>query len=308
MNELQLPAKDILNNRMAIVCHDAGATNLIIGWIKRLSELNGVGIFNNLEIVAEGPARKIWNEYFPLIKTVCLNEALADVQMLLSGTGWESSLEHQSRSLARTLGLTIFAVVDHWINYRQRFVRDGKEILPDEVWVGDPVGYDIACAEFPNLTIRQFSNIYLLDQIMAISASDRFRDNSNHQRVLYALEPIHQIWNSSDTRPGEFQALDYFLSNLSLLGLNDTTEIRLRPHPSDPPGKYDSFIRDRARYNLHLELDEPISSAVSWSDIVVGCETFVLIIGIFAKRRVVSTLPPWGHGFRLPHKEIERMS
>ena len=29
------------------------------------------------------------------------------------------------------------AFLDHWTNYRERFLLDGSPVLPDELWVGD---------------------------------------------------------------------------------------------------------------------------------------------------------------------------
>jgi hypothetical protein len=83
----------------------------------------------------------------------------------------------------------------------------------------------------------------------------------------------------------------------------------LRPHPSDPPGKYDLWLANQKNhYNVVLAPNEPLANAVSWADWIVGCESFVLIVGLAAGKRVVSTLPPWGNQCRLPHKHLIHLS
>jgi hypothetical protein len=297
-----LPDLNELKPPVGIVCHDAGATNLILGWIRAASAK-----LPPLLVVAEGPARSLWQSQFPTSSFTTLDKVLNGAGSLLSGTGWSSELEHEARCRARQSGLFSIAVLDHWVNYRQRFVRDGVECLPNSIWVGDDYALDIASIEFPGLPVRAFRNVYLMEQVEAVHCSVRPQCEQSGRRVLYALEPIRQAWSGKDSRPGEFQALDYFISKLPALGLDGTVEIRLRPHPSDPLGKYDDWIAGQDLYNVTLAPDQPIADAVAWSDWVVGCESFALIIGLAAGRHVLSTLPPWGHVCRLPHSHLQHI-
>jgi len=293
---------NFLNPPVAVVCHDAGAANLIIGWLKKLPEIE-------IRAHIEGPALAIWQAAFPNLHLYPLDEALDGSLQLISGTGWASVLEHEARAKARELGIPVVAVIDHWVNYRERFVRNGREILPDEIWISDEEARLEANRCFPNIRVREFGNEYLLDQVGEIRALDEQRCASTVENVLYALEPIRQEWAAGDMRPGEFQALDYFLSRMSVLGLSSTAHIRLRPHPSDAPGKYQEWIADkRKKFSIELAPDEPLAAAVSWADTVVGCESFVLIVALAAGKKTVCTLPPWGHACRLPHAKIMHLS
>ena len=285
---------------LALAAHDAGAANILFGWLKAHPGLE-------VRAAMAGPARTIWERDFPERPLSDVDAALDGAGQLLSGTGWASLFEHGARLKARALGLPTVAVVDHWVNYRQRFVRDEAELLPDEIWVSDPYALDIAKAEFPGLTVRAFANLYLDAEVEAVRALDAAQPLSDGQRVLYALEPIRLAWESDDARPGEFQALDYFVSRLDALGIPADAPIRLRPHPSDPPGKYDAWIAGQAGLDVALAPEEAISEAVHWASTIAGCESYVLIIGVAAGRQVVSTLPPWGNALRLPHEAILRL-
>jgi hypothetical protein len=291
-----------LRSPLAVVCHDAGATNLIIGWLRKAAGLQFRAHIN-------GPALPLWQAAFPDSPIVSLDEALQGAAQLLSGTGWASLLEHEARIKARSLGIPTVAVVDHWVNYLERFSRNGVEMLPDEVWISDEEAHAEATRCFPNLILRQFPNEYLLDQVEQIRALDNQRPESKSERILYAMEPIRQSWAGNDCRLGEFQALAYFLSRLSILGLSSRAQIRLRPHPSDAPGKYRVWLDSRrTQYDIDLAPDEPLAVAVSWADCVVGCESFVLIIALAAGKRTVSSLPPWGHVCRLPQARLIHLS
>ena len=55
--------------------------------------------------------------------------ALDGAASLLSGSGWSSDFEHRSRLEAKRRRIPVLAVLDHWVNYRMRFTRDGEECL-----------------------------------------------------------------------------------------------------------------------------------------------------------------------------------
>lgn len=297
-----IPDFAALPRPVALVAHDAGAANIIIGWFKSSPPSA------DMRVHLAGPALVAWQAAFPHHPAMALDKALEGAGSLLSGTSWQSAVEHEARSAARASGVPTIAVIDHWVNYRQRFVRDDTEVLPDRIWVADRYALDIATAEFPGIPVEQYANRYLDAEVEAVAAIDEVRPAlPPGDRVLYALEPIRLEWQGSDPRPGEFQALDYFLSRLADLGISEHADIRLRPHPSDPPGKYDDWISDQGRPGITIAPDEPIAQAVAWSNWVAGCESFVLIIGTAAGRRTVSTLPPWGNAFRLPQQSIIRL-
>jgi hypothetical protein len=296
-----LPDFSAIQGSLAVALHDAGAANLVIGWLKS-------GQITNVRAHVGGPAEMLWHKAFPQLKAVSLNEALSSAVALLSGTGWASSLEYDAMSAAKGLGIPTFAVIDHWVNYHDRFVRNGIEVIPNEVWVSDHYALAEARKQLPNIYVREFENSYLWEQVNSVlNLRPAIEKTAYQTRVLYTLEPIRLSWDTNDKRPGEFQALDYFMSRLGDLGLKSDCQIRLRPHPSDSSKKYDEWISNTNFAGLHLAPDESIANAIAWADIVAGCESFALLIGLETGRKVVSTLPPWGNKIRLPHKGIIRL-
>lgn len=282
---------------LAVVCHDAGATNVILPW------LAGRGIA--LRPVMQGPARALFEARFPGHAVFSsLDEALDGAAMLLTGTGWASTLEHDARRLARARGLRSAAVIDHWVNYAMRFERGGQVVWPDEFWVTDAEAQAIAERTFAGARVRRFDNLYLEAQVARVGPP---RATANG--VLYLLEPMRSDWGRGDGLPGEFQALDFFLAHRAEGGLTGDAPVRLRPHPSDAAGKYDAWIaRQRAegvdvRLDRHAELAEAIGAA-RW---VAGCESFALVVALMAGREVIGTLPPWAPACRLPQAGVRHL-
>lgn len=295
-----------LSKPVSIVCHDIGAANHIFSWIKA----NNAADLNNLKecrILLSGPALNAWQEYnYPQIKS-CKNieELLNGANLLIAGTGWSSNLEYDAVKFASKNMIKTISVVDHWTNYRARFIRDNVEVLPDEIWVTDDYARAIARKEFPNINITKIPNFYLdniLDRIDSIQST-----KSNLYNILYVLEPVRNAWGEDITN-GEFQALDHFISNISIKDFDHELFIKLRPHPSENNDKYDKWIASHDNFNISIDKTSSLESLIAWSSIVVGCQSYAMIVALEAKKKVYTSIPPWAPPCVLPHNNIINIS
>ena len=283
-----------LRSPVAVTAHDAGAANFILGWLRDCENMD-------VRCCVDGPAQTLFSEYLVERGSVPLANALNGAQILLSGTSRVSTLEHDSRILARSLGVRSIGVIDHWVNYRERFIRQDQFVLPDELWVSD--GYALLEAKkyFPDTPVIQRPNRYLeqlTKEIGQVSIKHHERT-----RILYALEPIRSKWGRNDIS-GEFQSLEYFISRIPTLINGHGVEIRLRPHPSDALHKYDQWLAVNRNYDISIDTTLSLASAIAWSDWVVGCETYAMVVALNAGKRVFSSLPPDGPTCRLPFPGI----
>lgn len=273
---------------IALVAHDAGGAEYISTHARR-HKLDA-------RYAVAGPARLVFERKLGAIPIVLPEDAIRECSELLCGTGWQTDMEFAAIKLARALGKRSVAVLDHWVNYRERFVRGGETCWPDEIWVTDEYALTEARRCFPGLGIRLQPNLYLEELVQEIEM------RPVGDGILYVLEPVHAAW--AVEREGEFQALDYFVANLGKLGITPDTPIRLRPHPSDATGKYAEWLAAQGGLNVALDHPGPLSEAISRAAWVVGCETHAMVVGLASGRKVVSTLPPWAHRCRLPHRDI----
>lgn len=294
--ELQAP--------LALVAHDAGAANHLLAWLAA-GDLGAQPV----RPCMQGPALALWRQSGRPEPVLALEAALDGAATLLSGTGWASTLEHDARRMARQRGLRSIAAIDHWTNYRARFERADAIVLPDEVWVSDAHAVLLAQAALPGVPVHQMPNRYLERQVEQVRELERVAAAAAAQcaRVLYVLEPIRQAWGALP-QPGEMLALDYFAAGLEKLGLDAQAEIRLRPHPSDPAGKYEDWLARHRHLNVALDGSPSLAAGLAWADTVAGCQTYAMVVALAAGRRVVSTVPPWAPPCVLPHPEIIKLS
>ncbi|OGT94679.1 MAG: hypothetical protein A2286_00425 [Gammaproteobacteria bacterium RIFOXYA12_FULL_61_12] len=279
---------------LGVVCHDAGGANQILAMLGEPEFQGAIGYF-------DGPAREPSRRAASRFEIADdLPGLLGRVRTLVTGTGWSSRLEHDARDIARRRGIRSIAVLDHWTNYRERFVRDGSFVLPDELWVVDEYALDIASRTFPGLPIGLQPDRYAEQQVERIAPLSQVAGNE----LVYLLEPARSDWGRGE--PGEFQALRYFLDRLPQLGLPAETAICLRPHPSDAHGKYDAFLGERRGHRIVLDNGD-LAGALSRARWVAGCQTYALTLALRAGRTVYCTLPPWAPPCQLPHRGLSHL-
>jgi hypothetical protein len=292
-----MPASPLteLPRPLAVVCNDAGGANLILPFL-------ATDPLADARAVMAGPAERLWRARYGDSPLMELDAALDGAAALLSGTGWASDLEHQARARAKAAGIRSIAVLDHWTDYPDRFVRGGETVAPDEYWVVDEDAFALASCHFPDATVRLVPNLYLDEQLAGI----RPLDEGSPPRVLYVLEPARSEWGRGI--PGEFQALDYWLANMGAAGLDRSVPVCLRPHPSDPPGKYDEWLGRQRGIDVAMDELPDLAEAISRATVVAGGQTVAMAVALAAGRQVISTLPPWAPPCALPHSGIIHLS
>lgn len=282
---------NLSNTALGVVCHDAGGTNQILAMLGEPEFFGPCGYF-------DGPGLELWHRAgSPCKRSRDLHQLLDSVRTLITGTGWGSRLEHDARYEARRRGLRSIAVLDHWVNYRERFVRDGDLVLPDEIWVVDKLALEIALKTFPKMPIVLRPDRYAEQEVRRIVPLGRVTSNE----LSYLLEPARSNWGRKEA--GEFQALRYFLDRLPQLKLPKDTTIFLKPHPSDASAKYNSFLGEWHGYRVVVDSGD-LAGSLSRARWVAGCNTYAMTIALRAGRIVFGTLPPWAPRCALPHVGI----
>lgn len=295
------------NKPILIVAHDAGATYHIKNWISDLH--------TDLQFSLSGPAFSIMNAEHPIIANQELNSSLvANSSLVLSGTGWQTSHEHSSRIYSKELNIPNLAVIDHWVNYAERFTRQTNTVLPDALIVSDVQALNIAKRTFSHTPIYLLPNIWLETEITQESKLRKYKISSPAQQILYLCEPIRERWNSSHISP-EYQALDYFLSNISRLTslgiVAKSPTVYIKPHPSEDPLKYHSYIQgaDKSSQSLRLKISnhDSLTFALAQTDLCIGCNTQALVLALKCGIPALCTLPPSAPNFVLPYPEITQI-
>lgn len=290
----------------SIVAHDAGGAELLSSFVRR----------NDLRCtyVLHGPAVKVFERKLGKIDVLPLEESIVRSHWVLTGTSWQSDLECDAIRLASKLGKRSVAFLDHWVNYRERFERDGELCLPNELWVGDTVAAKMAKALFPDNPVSLIENPYFIDVCEEANEYPSNNSNSTSIDVLYVSEPLsehamHQYGDERYRGYTENDAINYFLSNLQSLENALKKKIRnilIRPHPSESKKKY-SWVKKEFKLPIEISNGGSLVREIQLSDVVVGCSSMALVVGCLLNKKVISCIPT-GNAPSLPHPEIKVMA
>lgn len=287
---------------VALISHDAGGAEILSSWIKSQAE--------EFCRVVEGPAKLIFEKKLGGGENLELENAIFKADWILCGTSWQSDLEKKAIILGKKSRKKVVSFLDHWVNYTERFIFDGNLVLPDEIWVGDTDAEITAINVFPNTPIVLQNNPYFLDLKAQLKNINRSQTENDFKTILYVCEPIreHALLQHNDERYWgytEEEALNLFLENVDLLGIN-VKEIQIRPHPSEEQSKY-FWSTANKNYKVVIGGKKSLLEEVVAADIIVGCESMAMVVGLIANKRVISSIPPKGKLCSLPHVGIEHL-
>lgn len=281
---------------MSTVCiasHDAGGAEVLACYVTQ----NGL----RCRFALEGPALKVFERHLGRVAVEPLSAAIVRSDWCLFGTSWQSDLEWRAIDEAKRAGRRVVSFLDHWVNYPERFERGGVRHLPDEIWVGDEEAQALALGHFPDLAVKLVPNPYFAYVEREIA---RYSFPHTGERALFVSENLsaHARLRFGDERYWgytELDAIEYFLLRLRDLGIERAV---LRPHPSDPEGKYDHIVASHPRV-AEVSNGKPLLEEIAQADLVAGCESVALVAALRAKKRVMCAIPPGG---RVQHIDQRR--
>ncbi|MBM9577332.1 hypothetical protein JWG45_09225 [Leptospira sp. 201903070] len=287
---------------IAIVSHDAGGAEVLSSYIKKYP--------GNYLFVLDGPAVSIFQKKIGELEILSLKDALKKAEEILTGTSWQSDLEKRAILLARKEGKRSISFLDHWVNYKERFIFQNQVTLPDEIWTGDDDAFQLAQKIFPETLIRRKENPYFESLKNELTIYKKEKKSGEGDRILFVCENIKDHGAATKATNGadpwgftEEDAILYFFKHLGKISGRMESCV-FRPHPSDPIGKYDWILEKYPDQNLRITNQKPLLQQVMEADIIVGCESMAMVVGVIAGKKVISCIPPEGKKLSLPQKDI----
>ena len=265
---------------------------------------------SEFNLVIEGPAVDIFTRKLGSFKSLCLETAIKDSDWVICGSSWQSNLECRAISICKSISKKVVTFLDHWINYQERFQFMGKLLLPDEIWVGDEIAERIAKNIFSSLPVILVPNPYFTEILQQLNDSINSEKHKDKISVLYVCEPIRehallQHGNESYWGYSEEDALIFFLNNIFVISKRIKI-IKIRPHPSEDIEKY-KWVSRYSDLILFSDGNKSLIEEIFKADIIVGCESMAMVVGLLAEKRVISCIPPGSRECGLPHSEIEHL-
>jgi len=275
------------NKTLFFAAHDAGAAEILVAIAKRNKNNN------NIILYLAGPAKEIFTrEEFDQNKNILrsnLEKEIFLADYVITGTSLGSSHELEVLSSASKYLKKTGSILDHWTNYKERFLLDRQLILPKEIWVFDSHAKELALNDFEDISVVQHKNLYISDQL------NKFQEINNHgsEYVLYLCQNLN---DHRETIPfDDLDALSFFLENkyccdkYSENAKVDTVCIRLHPSQEDIDLE---ILRKKFPYIKIIQKKElNLLNQISESSYVVGVDTMAMALAIECGKEVFCSIP-----------------
>lgn len=289
------------NKKITVASHDAGGAEVLSSFLLR----------NNIkaDFVLGGPAVDIFNRKIGDFKLVALQDAAESSDCLLASTSWASDIELRAIKEFKALGKPTYSFMDHWVNFKERYVRCDEVILPDKVIVGDAQAILVAHNCFNSDIVFYEENCYFLDIKEELKKVEKISFNMDVKNILYVSEPISKsakAFHGDENHWGftEDEALLYFLHKMHCFG---DVNLIIRPHPSEDEEKF-NWVLEKNHSSVIIRKNRPLLQEIIDAEIVVGVGSMAMYIGLLANKRVISSIPPSINSYPiLPHKCIEQL-
>lgn len=243
---------------ITIASRDAGGAEILSSWV-----LNNPGKYR---YYLSGPAIKIFKSKIRKIKISNLRQCVNFSDTILSSTG-TSSFEIKAINKFKQSDKKTIAYIDHWVNYKQRFLIDGKFIKVDEIWVNDDQAYKEAKKYFKDIIIKKKKNYFLSQLIKEVQNCNNKKDS-----ILYLADNKKNLKKKNI----ELSIFRSFLKNIYFKKyFKKKIKLIIRVHPNEDPIKYKkSFKRNKL-----IEISkEKLPIDISKSLYVYGNNSMVLYL------------------------------
>jgi len=292
-----------------VVSHDAGGAHVLSSWVRKHPQYR-------YSFILDGPAISIFKGKLDNLSNLSissLDDCLKKTHFTITSISWDSDIENIAICKSKERRVPVITFIDHWVNYHRRFELNGQITLPNVIWVGDEDALAIARECFPLQKVRLVKNPYFQEVRDEMDSFRVPRHPEGKIRILYVTDPIadfclNQFGNRLHWEYTEFDALRLFLRKVpDLCSLENIDVVRLRYHPSEPEGKYQHITDEFPGLPVEGSPSTHLIEDCQWSDWVVGCESMALVVGLLAKKRVISCIPAHGKACSLPQKDIEKI-
>ena len=209
---------------ICLVSHDAGGAELLSSWAKNN---RGVFLYN-----IKGPAVRIFKKKFKNFKNSNQKIIKKKTNIFITGTSKKSPHELSFIKYAKKRKIKSISIIDHWVNYKERFSRNNKETLPDEIWVTDKIALNLAKKIF-NIRVILKKNYYLMDFVK--SFNDLQKKNKTKKIILY-------LTTNTNNKKRDLTKLNHFFKKAKYYK-DKKIPVVVKIHPSENISKYNSLIK-----------------------------------------------------------------
>lgn len=258
----RIPSYVLCARSIGVVAYDAGGAEQI-SWLLR-------NIPQKVVAYIEGPAVRIFDNLEVAFDKADELSDIFECDLVITGSGWMSQLEITAIQQAKLRNIPCLTVLDHWINYPERFGTDDKS-QPNTFAVTNPIALQLAQEKFPSSVIYLLPDFQIESYRIALAARKQ-----EPKQGLILLDPISTLVpNFTIDRNKIIKLIESAIRIKQHQGL---TSLILRPHPSQITDPLLTHILDIFSEEVVLSNNPSLLKDLAVSKMVIGLNSYALYI------------------------------
>jgi hypothetical protein len=243
------------NKKICIVANDAGGA-MILKYLVYFSK-------SKFSYILTGPAKNIFNR-----KNSKQNyrNIIDSSDFVITGTSYKSLTEYNCIKYCKKINKKVYSVLDHWINYKIRFLRNRKYVFPDKIIVCDKDAKKIASKEFKNIS-------YMSNPYWRYIKKKFIKKNNLNKDYLF----VSSNYDRLKKKNSDISILKKLLSNLKKNKFD--SRLFIRRHPSETNAKFNNYFLINKSYKIYLDKNKNLIDSFKGKKIIFGHNSMALVIG-----------------------------
>jgi hypothetical protein len=208
----------LINKKILTVSHDIGGANIIKNYLEHYNIKS--------KFYLKGPAVNIFKKK---TNTSLLNN-IKNADIVITGTGWQTNIEYEAIKISKKLNKICITFLDHWTNYKKRFIRNRLLVYPSIIVVFDHESeLNIKKIFRRKIKILRVKNFYFKNFIKKVK----------EKKIL----PKSILYLSSNYDEALKKDIDLILLKKFIKKINKSKKFRnyyidIKPHPTENFAKY----------------------------------------------------------------------
>ena len=281
---------------------DAGPAEYLAGIIKPLRR--------NCVIIASPVSSKVFDRYNIKNSVIdCKSQYQCDqfaaeffknrkIGLIITGTSWGNCIDKSLIRYGIENHIRVISVIEHWSNYRERFLINNSLVFPNYILVNDKIAKKEAIKNgLPRQKIYSLGNPVLEKESKSFTVKPnkkkwlenlRIRDS---KVVTFISEEYSQDFPESSNCSCGFN--EYQVVRDILQVIDETRQLIIKLHPGEKLKKYDRFKCNK----LTVISNTDIGPLIKYSDFIIGMGSMLLLRAAIHRDDILSYRPNDKKGF-----------
>ena len=259
----------LINKKILTVSHDIGGANIIKSYLEH----------HNIKsrFYLKGPALNIFKKK---TRSSLLNN-IKNADVVITGTGWKTNIEYDAIKISKKLNKICITFLDHWTNYKKRFIRDGLLVYPSIIVVFDHQSeLNIKKIFTRKIKIFRVKNFYFSNFIKKIKYKKVLRKS-----ILY----LSSNYDDALKKNIDLILLNKFIKKINKSKKFKNFNIDIKPHPTENFIKYLEYKKNNFQIRKIIT-NKSLEQVISKYSIAAGTETSSLFLAKLCKLKTINNI------------------